>query len=68
MEPLGVPKGLKNTIIPFRFNNWDDYKNIIKKNIKSAAAIIIEPCREGFPERKYLVRIKKNCKKKIIQF
>ena len=63
LEPLGVPKGLKNTIIPFRFNNWEDYKNIIKKNIKSAAAIIIEPCREGFPERKYLLELKKIAKK-----
>ena len=31
LKPLGVPKGLKGTTIPFRFNNWDDLKNIIRK-------------------------------------
>ena len=63
LEPLGVPKGLKNTIIPFRFNNWEDIEKIIKKNIKDSAAIIIEPCREGFPEKKYLLELKRIAKK-----
>ncbi len=63
LEPLGVPKGLKNTIIPFRFNNWEDFDKIIKKNIKVSAAIIIEPCREGFPDKKYLLELKKIAKK-----
>ena len=63
LKPLGVPKGLKGTTIPFRFNNWDDLKNIIRKNIKRCAAIVMEPCREGYPNRKYLLEIKKLAKK-----
>lgn len=63
LKPLGVPKGLKGTVIPFRFNNWEDFEKIIKKNIKNAAAIVIEPCREGFPEKKYLLALKEIAKK-----
>jgi len=63
LEPLGVPKNLKDTIIPFRFNNRADIKNVIKKNVKKCAAIIMEPCREGFPEKNYLKEIKKIAKK-----
>ena len=63
LEPLGVPKGLRGTVIPFRFNNWNDYEMIIKKNINNSAAIVIEPCREGFPEKKYMLALKKIAKK-----
>jgi glutamate-1-semialdehyde 2,1-aminomutase len=62
LKPLGVPKALRGTVIPFRFNNWDDFEKIIKKNIKEAAAIVIEPCREGFPEKKYMLALKKIAK------
>ena len=34
LEPLGIPKSLKNTIIPFRFNEWEDLEKIVKKNFK----------------------------------
>ena len=45
LKPLGVPKGLSGTVIPFRYNNKLDFENIIKKNIRDTAAIVIEPCR-----------------------
>ena len=63
LKPLGVPKVLSGTVIPFRFNNWEDFEKIIKKNIKNSAAIVIEPCREGFPEKKYLLALKEIAKK-----
>lgn len=63
LKPLGVPKGLRGTVIPFRFNNWLDFEKIIKRNIKNAAAIVIEPCREGFPEKNYMLALKKIAKK-----
>ena len=28
LKPLGVPKGLRGTVIPFRFNNWLDFEKI----------------------------------------
>ena len=58
LEPLGVPKGLKGSVIPFRFNNWKDLENIVKKNAKDCAAIVLEPCREKFPDKEYLQELR----------
>ena len=63
LEPLGVPKALKNMVIPFRFNNNEDLEKIVKKNAKNCAAIVMEPCRERIPSIKYLKSIKKIAKK-----
>ena len=53
-------------MIPFRFNNLEDFEKIIKKRAKECAAIVLEPCRENFPTKNYLSKIrniasKNNC-------
>ncbi len=63
LEPIGVPKSLKDTVIPFRFNNYEDLEKIIKKKAKYCAAIVMEPCRESYPEKNYLNEILKIAKK-----
>ena len=59
LEPLGVPKVLKNLVIPFRFNNYDDLDKIVKKNAKSSAAIVFEPCRDFLPKKEYIRELRK---------
>jgi len=59
LEPLGIPKSLKNTIIPFRFNEWEDLEKIVKKNVKNCAAIVLEPCRDYVPKKNYLEELRK---------
>ena len=59
LEPLGVPKGLKGSVIPFRFNNWEDLEKVVKANASKCAAIIMEPCRETMPLKEYLVELRK---------
>ena len=59
LEPLGVPKSLRGSMIPFNFNDYDDLKNIVKKNIKNCAAVVIEPCRDKIVEKKYLSYLRK---------
>ena len=63
LDPLGVPKGLRNSIIPFKFNDWDDLENVVRKNAKHCSAIVLEPCRETFPSKKYLKEIRNISKK-----
>jgi glutamate-1-semialdehyde aminotransferase len=63
IKPKGIPKNLKNTIIPFKFNDYNDLKKIVSKNAKKAAAIILEPARERLVERKFLNELKKISKK-----
>ncbi len=59
LDPLGVPKALKNLVIPFRFNDYEDLEKIVKKNAKDCAAIVFEPCRDFFPEKQYLKELRK---------
>tara|TARA_B100000965_G_C19563682_1_gene745795 strand:+ start:302 stop:1627 length:1326 start_codon:yes stop_codon:yes gene_type:complete len=59
LNPLGVPSGLKNTLIPFKFNDWQDLEKKIKKQAKYCAAIVMEPCRESLLDKEYIGEIKK---------
>ena len=66
LEPTGVPKGLKDTLISFKFNDWNDIEKIVKKKAKSCAAIVLEPCRDELPKKNYLKELrmianKNNC-------
>ena len=66
LQPLGVPKALLDTVIPFRFNSCEDFKNIVEKHSHEAAAIIIEPARNKVVCSKFLAGIRrvanqKNC-------
>ncbi len=63
LKPLGVPKGLRGTVIPFKFNSFDELEKIVKKNSKNCAAIVLEPCRETLPSIKYLKELKRISKK-----
>jgi glutamate-1-semialdehyde 2,1-aminomutase len=58
LEPLGVPTSLKNTVIPFRFNNENDFKNVVERYADQAAAIIIEPARNTLASKKFLSGIR----------
>ena len=65
LKSIGVPKSLKNTIYPFRMNNYSDFENI--KKIKNLSAIVMEVQREKKPNLDFLKYIRKYCtKKKII--
>ena len=59
LEPIGVPKSLKGLMIPFNFNDYNDLKNIVEKNAKDCAAIVIEPCRDKVVEKKFLSKLRK---------
>ena len=63
LEPLGVPKALKGSVIPFKFNDFDDLEKVVKKNVKNCAAIVMEPCRETMPSKSYLKELKSIAKK-----
>lgn len=50
LDPCGVPKGLKGTAIPFRYNHINELKDIIAKHKNNLAAIVMEPIRDNEPE------------------
>ena len=64
LEPNGVPKELKNTSIPFEYNNFEQIKKIANQN--QLAAIKMEVQRNFPPKNNFLQKIRKLCDKKGI--
>jgi glutamate-1-semialdehyde 2,1-aminomutase len=60
---LGVPSFLKNTSIPFEFNNTKDFIKKFNKDKKKLAAVILEPTRANLPKNDFLKTITSFCKK-----
>ena len=63
VDPSGVPKNLKNSIIPIGYNINKDLK---KLNGKKIAAFVLEGSRYEYPSKSFLREIQKICKKKKI--
>ena len=57
LEPLGVPRCLKGTSIPFNYNKIQELKEIISKN-KDIGVIVIEPLRHHYPEDNFLGKVR----------
>jgi glutamate-1-semialdehyde 2,1-aminomutase len=58
LSPSGVPKGLKNTAFPFRYNEISDLEKILKKNKNNVAAIVMEPLRSFYPKNNFLQKVR----------
>jgi len=61
LDPLGVPKCLEGTALPFRYNHIEDLKDIVSKNKNELAATIMEPIRDQQPENNFLENIRDLC-------
>jgi len=56
LKPLGVPRGLKGTAIPFNYNRIDELRRIVEVN--DVGVIIAEPIRHHEPENDFLGKIR----------
>jgi glutamate-1-semialdehyde 2,1-aminomutase len=50
LNPSGVPKGLKGTALPFRYNHLHELESIVAANKNELAAIVMEPIRNEEPQ------------------
>ena len=57
MNSLGVPKYLKGSIYPFEYNNFDQLKNLVKKN--NIGIICMEVMRNSYPSNNFLQKIRR---------
>ena len=57
LEPLGVPRCLKGTAIPFTYNKIEELKDIVSKN-RDIGAIVMEPLRNFSPEDGFLNKVR----------
>lgn len=56
LEPKGVPRGLKGTMLPFRYNAVGELETIAKDHGRELAAIVMEPIRDQGPRDGFLGR------------
>ncbi len=49
LDPAGVPKALKGTSYPFRYNQLKELEAILESNKDEIAAIVMEPLRNEWP-------------------
>ncbi len=54
LDPLGVPRELKDTALPFNYNNLEELKALVDKYPDQIGVIIMEPRREREPKPGFL--------------
>jgi len=59
LQPLGVPRELKGTAVPFKYNDLPAFEAAIAALGGQPAAIVMEPMRTQWPEPGYLETIKR---------
>ena len=64
LEPAGVPKNLKNTVFPFRYNNYNELENIVNSN--NVGVIKMEVVRNFGPENNFLQKVRELATRKNI--
>ncbi len=57
LKPLGVPRSLYGTAIPFHYNDVEELKAITKKH--KIGTIVVEPIREDEPEDNFLGQVRR---------
>ncbi|MBD3352536.1 MAG: aminotransferase class III-fold pyridoxal phosphate-dependent enzyme [Candidatus Lokiarchaeota archaeon] len=57
LQPLGVPKSLANTAIPFQYNQIKQLEEIVEKN--DIGVIVVEPLRHQEPQAGFLKNVRK---------
>ena len=58
IEPIGVPKVLAGTVIPFPYGDLDALRHLLDEHAGEVAAVMMEPLRSTLPEPGYLEGVK----------
>lgn len=58
LQPLGVPRELRGTAAPFRYNDLASLERALSQLNGDPAAIVMEPMRSCFPENDFLHQVK----------
>lgn len=54
LNPLGVPKALQGTALPFNYNKLSELKEILTKNKNEVAAVVLESIRGEEPTKEFI--------------
>ena len=59
LDPLGVPRELRDTTLPFNYNKLNELENLVDQYPDKIGVIIMEPRREKGPEPGFLEGVRK---------
>ena len=59
LNSAGVPRGLKDTAIPFNYNEPDSFNLLVDKYAGQIACVVMEPVRNYWPKEGFLENIRK---------
>ena len=58
LEPAGVPKALRQSAVPFRYNSFDDLEAVVASHGSSIGAFVMEPTRSVRPAPGFLEAVR----------
>lgn len=68
LAPKGVPRALKNTAFPFKYNDLDALKSLIKEHKGEIGAVVMEAVRNIMPDKGFLEEVRKITKENNIPY
>lgn len=68
LSPNGVPRGLRNTAFPFRYNDIEAFRNLINEHKGEIGAVVMEAVRNIMPDEGFLEEIREITKRENIPF
>lgn len=66
LEPLGVPKGLAGTMLPFHYNSFEEFDALMARHKGNIGAVVMEPVRNDDPSDGFLEHIRRQTAKEDI--
>jgi len=66
LEPLGVPRELRNTTVSFKHGSIKEFQKVLDKHGDKLAAVVMEPCRHTDPVDGFLEYVRSETKKRGI--
>jgi len=62
LEPKGVPRELKGTSVPFRYNDLVSFEAALARLGDNLAAVVMEPMRSQLPKDDFLAKVAARCR------
>jgi len=62
LQPLGVPRELQGTSVPFRYNDWASFEAALQQLDGKLAAVVMEPMRSQWPKDHFLEKVAQRCR------
>lgn len=64
LQPSGVPRELKGTSVPFRYNDMQSFESALAALGDNLAVVVMEPMRSQLPQDNFVAKVAARCREK----